>query len=282
MLGPGESVELKYKENSFISVGVDPVMKWYNWKEQKDYLKFIISTENFDANLLDFPGLNPPDIPIDNRHADNPYAEETPFSGNTKGWFTKQVELVFKNPAYNNITSEDLNAMLKKPETADFGLGLYFDVSDDQFDPVYKLKDGLQINNQKGFIGEKIIDIANWWSRKRRNQFYNQNILRFPERIRIVSEGDSWFQHPLVMDIIDHLHRIYNIYCVAAAGDTLRNYFSREKSNGEYFIDALDEKKPSFFLISGGGNDILGSQFRNYLINDGKMILSKVKTPNDF
>ena len=282
MLGPGESVELKYKENSFISLGVDPVMKWYNWKEQKDYLKFIISTENFDANLLDFPGLNPPDIPIDNRHADNPYAEETPFSGNTKGWFTKQVELVFKNPAYNNITSEDLNAMLKKPETADFGLGLYFDVSDDHFDPVYKLKDGLQVNNQKGFIGEKIIDIANWWSRRRRNQFYNQAILRFPDRIKIVSEGDSWFQHPLVMDIIDHLHRIYNIYCVAAAGDTLRNYFSREKSNGEYFIDALDEKKPSFFLISGGGNDILGAQFRNYIINDGQDHIVEGENPERF
>jgi len=46
------------------------------------------------------------------------------------------------------------------------------------------------------------------------------------------------------LDIIDHLHRVYNIYCVAAAGDTLRNYFSNKKNNGEYFLDALASGSP--------------------------------------
>jgi lysophospholipase L1-like esterase len=110
--------------------------------------------------------------------------------------------------------------------------------------------------------------VANWWARRQRNKYYDQVKKRFPDRLRIVSEGDSWFQHPLVLDIIDHLSRVYAIYCVSAAGDTLRNYLSNEKNNGEYFLDALDEPQPSFFLISGGGNDILGSQFRGFLADN--------------
>jgi lysophospholipase L1-like esterase len=90
-------------------------------------------------------------------------------------------------------------------------------------------------------------------------------VKEFPDRIKIVSEGDSWFQHPLVLDIIDHLHRVFNIYCVAAAGDTLRNYFSDQHKRGAYYLDAIENHQPEFFLISGGGNDILGSQFRTYL-----------------
>ena len=52
---------------------------------------------------------------------------------------------------------------------------------------------------------------------------------------------------------------------MSAAGDTLRNYLSGKKPNGEYYLDALDREKPAFFLISGGGNDILGSRFRSFL-----------------
>ncbi|MBV6652264.1 MAG: hypothetical protein KI786_00820, partial [Mameliella sp.] len=75
----------------------------------------------------------------------------------------------------------------------------------------------------------------------------------------------------------DHLSLSYNIYSRGAAGDEMRNYLM----SGEY-LDAFADlrsivteiaqskgespKQPSFFLISGGGNDILGDQFKDFLI----------------
>jgi len=69
---------------------------------------------------------------------------------------------------------------------------------------------------------------------------------------------------------------------VAAAGDTLRNYLSKEKKNGEYFLDAIEEHKPLFFLISGGGNDILGSQFRTYLVDSPDQNAPEGENPQRF
>ena len=284
MLSPGEIVELKYKDSSLLKIGLDKVMKWYNWNEQKDYLKFIISTDNFDSTLLDFAQLTGPDIPSVDRSIENEYNEEHINLNKRKGWYTKQVEVVLKNPEYNIISEDDLKNFLDDPKTSDFALGLYFNATLDGFESKYSLKPEIQVKNEikRGLISDKIIDIANWWSRRKRNSFYKQAITRFPDRIKIVSEGDSWFQHPLVLDIIDHLHRVYNIYCVAAAGDTLRNYFSNEKNNGEYFLDALEEKNPAFFLISGGGNDILGSQFRNYLVDQPGNNFPEGENPHRF
>ena len=284
MLVPGEIVELKYKDSSVLNIGLDNVMKWYNWKEQKDFLKFIVSTENFDVSLLDFDQLPGPDIPVINRRIENEYTDEQIDFNKGKGWCTKQIEIVLKNPEHNTISEDDLKTFLDDQKTCDFALGLYFNSEVDGFVSNNSLKPEIKIKNEikRGFISDKIIDIANWWSRRKRNNFYKQAVSRFPNRIKIVSEGDSWFQHPLVLDIIDHLHRVYNIYCVAAAGDTLRNYFSNEKNNGEYFLDALDEKSPEFFLISGGGNDILGSQFRNYLVDNPNNDLPEGVNPQRF
>jgi lysophospholipase L1-like esterase len=63
-----------------------------------------------------------------------------------------------------------------------------------------------------------------------------------------------------VIDTIDHLSKTYAIYCVAAAGDTLKNY----DIDGEW-LEAVQDKEPRFFLISGGGNDVLGEQFRDHI-----------------
>jgi hypothetical protein len=42
---------------------------------------------------------------------------------------------------------------------------------------------------------------------------------------RIVAEGDSWFDYPVGLDILDHLRRDYryDIFKVAESGDTLEN-----------------------------------------------------------
>jgi hypothetical protein len=57
---------------------------------------------------------------------------------------------------------------------------------------------------------------------------------------------------------------------------------SRDNRNGEYFLDALERINPAIFLISGGGNDILGSQFRSFLETDFATTESEGQNPKRF
>lgn len=274
LLEPGNSIDLKLEGNPLIPMETEEFMKWYNWKELTDHFKFIYSTTPFDVTSLAFDALPPPEMPGRAKKGAMRAARTTPKVDKAKGWSTKQFQLVSINPRYNKISNEDLQLFLDNEQTAFFALGLYFedatgDATEDGTNGLkstLKYKEGIEITEEtrSGVMG-LIIDIANYWARAKRNRWYDNALKKFPGRIKIVSEGDSWFQHPLVLDIIDHLHRVFNIYCVAAAGDTLRNYFSKQHTRGMYYLDAIEEHEPKIFLISGGGNDILGSQFQNYL-----------------
>jgi lysophospholipase L1-like esterase len=94
--------------------------------------------------------------------------------------------------------------------------------------------------------------------------------------VRIVAEGDSWFDYPLGLDILDNLKRQYGyeIFKVAEAGDTLENMvygteygdnFSRKTPAIRATLSAISEYKPRVFLFSGGGNDIAGPELESLL-----------------
>ena len=88
----------------------------------------------------------------------------------------------------------------------------------------------------------------------RRQEIYRRKIAAGWKGLRFVSEGDSWFQYPLVLrDIIDWLSDDYAILDFAAAGDTLANM----KRGILDIVDALKREKSHGFLLSGGGNDLL-------------------------
>lgn len=95
---------------------------------------------------------------------------------------------------------------------------------------------------------------------KRQDRFWDriQNNFRQEEgNIVAVAEGDSWFEHPFLQDIIDHINREKDIavFSLAYAGDWLDNILFQ----GEY-VDMLSVIKPDVFLVSGGGNDLLGDK----------------------
>jgi hypothetical protein len=96
-----------------------------------------------------------------------------------------------------------------------------------------------------------------------------------PQR-RVVAEGDSWFDYPVGLDILDHLKREYgyDIFKVAEAGDTLENMvygtefgsnFSRRTPPIEATLRAIEQYQPKVLLFSGGGNDIAGAELASYL-----------------
>lgn len=95
---------------------------------------------------------------------------------------------------------------------------------------------------------------------KRQDRFWDRIQSGFRENesnIVAVAEGDSWFEHPLLHDIIDHINREKHIavFSLAYAADWLDNILYQ----GEY-VDMLSVIKPDVFLVSGGGNDLLGDK----------------------
>ncbi len=77
-------------------------------------------------------------------------------------------------------------------------------------------------------------------------------------RLVILAEGDSWFNYPIILtDIIDRIgmEKDLAVYSIASGGDWLLNML-----NGREYIEELSVLHPDWFLISGGGNDLVGSR----------------------
>jgi lysophospholipase L1-like esterase len=111
---------------------------------------------------------------------------------------------------------------------------------------------------------------------------YRKAIGFFPERPRIISEGDSWFSYPLSINIARRLNLIEP-----------RCNWLRLEANGDEALDliqsaALDDRavqarighqerrltnllrdpvtRPGALLLSAGGNDIIGEGMADYLV----------------
>lgn len=93
-----------------------------------------------------------------------------------------------------------------------------------------------------------------WSIRKFRHTCFKRAIANGDTRVVLVSEGDSWFQHPYLCDVVDHLGKDYLIWSLGAVGDTVADMTGK---NAEY-MDGLyrwsDQVKG--FLFSAGGNDL--------------------------
>ncbi len=166
------------------------------------------------------------------------------------------------------ITYPKLKALLENEETFEATIEKYFDIDNtNPFFPNYKLKANVEIlegdeDGSKGFIKKMGLNLANNISRRRRYKKYKRMKRKNRDAIRIVSEGDSWFQHPLVKDIIDHLMDFgYVIKSLGAGGDELIDMYLREE-----FIEAILVEQPEFLLLSAGGNDVIGGNIV-YLFN---------------
>lgn len=268
-LDPGASAQLSYKGNTTIPMFLESHVRLYNWPKNVEYLQFIVSTTDLsnveELNLESLP--TPFTLKKKATMRSLGLGEEETDKGAAAAWTTQLLQLEFINPEYNTVRESELEAMLQDENLAEYALGNYFEVeTKPDLQPEYKLKSDVQLRqsdahlDEKGFIRDGLLNVANKTARLVRNSKYRIMRLRFPNAPKIVSEGDSWFQHPLVVDTIDHLSKVYPIFCVAAAGDTLQNY----DAEGEW-LEAVEDKEPTFFLISGGGNDVLGEQFRNHI-----------------
>lgn len=170
------------------------------------------------------------------------------------------------------LSYQELISLIENDETSDELLEHYFEIDEDESDCFFP---ELRINS--AFVFDDIGDIPNHSTasrgligafnrrarRKRRKKFDKKIEGGFDGTI-IVSEGDSWFQYPIKLDdVIDHLSDKdeFAIRSLGFAGDWLSNILEEEE-----YLDPIDRYKPKVFLISGGGNDLVGKRRLAWLL----------------
>ncbi|WP_295123019.1 caspase family protein [uncultured Chitinophaga sp.] len=264
----GETVSVGFKSRRTVSFTMDDYIREYNWSGTTEHLKFVVSTELFSADALQMEGLQEPYTLKDRtgnsrlrsgtRGLDGP---DEPRDLKLEGWTTQHLQIQLLNPLYNTIQASVLKALMEYDETAFYAAGLYYDVTLDKNGQPTELvlKEEITVVLDKGLLANFKIWAGNKVETLQRKKMYRK--LKDTGRIRIVAEGDSWFQYPiLVQDTLDHLYKVYAIRSFAEAGDTMENYMKDRE-----YLDAIKDEEVDIFLVSGGGNDILGSQFEGFL-----------------
>lgn len=174
------------------------------------------------------------------------------------------------------ISFDELKKMMEDTNIDDSDLAPYLviDGSSDPFAP-RMIPNPETVDIEEAMAGGLVdipLALANAWARARRHVRYDRLIASGDDkyRLKVVSEGDSWFQFPWPLtDVIDHLSNPffygsddvanYAIYSLGAGGDLLSS------SNGKPGIieqneipTALEKTGADIVLISIGGNDLLG------------------------
>lgn len=166
------------------------------------------------------------------------------------------------------ISLKDLNRMMADPNIDESDLRPFVELDDARSGP---MSPALRLNeetvdvpdtDEAGARAKVAVASFNFLSRNRRQADFHRRRARGYDGPVIVSEGDSWFQYPILLDdVIDHLLEDYPIMSLGAAGDTLSRIFQRDEFTrdvGRYDADIL--------LLSGAGNDLLaGGDLRRHL-----------------
>lgn len=118
------------------------------------------------------------------------------------------------------------------------------------FQPSYRVY--LRKGNELDSLGGGSMERLNRLWRVHRDEAFERNV-RDPNKPRILAIGDSWFHYPFGSDLLEWFVGQYALKTLASAGDII----SRMAGAREYapFVGTV---KPHFFMVSGGGNDILG------------------------
>ncbi|MEL6678479.1 MAG: D-Ala-D-Ala carboxypeptidase family metallohydrolase [Pseudomonadota bacterium] len=155
------------------------------------------------------------------------------------------------------ISLDELRKKLADPNTTEEELRQYFKLTDSSgpFAPDVEVDlDAVELpvgpdGTQRSAA---VVNLANNWARWRRSAKFIKRMEAGYDGPVLVSEGDSWFQYPLLLtDTIDHLSKPYAITSLGAAGDLLERMAKKRE-----YIGALEETRAPILLLSGGGNDL--------------------------
>jgi hypothetical protein len=177
------------------------------------------------------------------------------------------------------IRYDELKAMLMDPEIPDSKIAPYLKAVPEPggpFDPQFVPDPAkVEMTPTGDFDVESAIRWANSICRWRRQERFKNRIGQPGEaRPVLVSEGDSWFQFPfLIDDVIDQLNQDYLIWSLDAAGDSVDNMVNRSPEYMTKGLNLQKANKVAGFLFSAAGNDVIGKD------SDGKSVLSTLIKP---
>lgn len=116
-------------------------------------------------------------------------------------------------------------------------------------------------NASSGYLGR-----LNNLSQNRRNKKFIKKLKKNPLAIRVVAEGDSWFEHPVSDDVIDWIDHLGGkdtaIYSLARGGDFLTNILEERE-----YITELSIISPDVFLVSAGGIELVNHRRVALMVN---------------
>ncbi len=259
--GENKSIEIDAGKSKIFDqvIFIDHYMEVFNWERECANYKFIVNNHSdLNAEL--------PSILQNGLSEPYGYKGATRGGGMTNEFIFQERNAVFfskvllKNSYVNQISGD----LVKQQERynndeiiSPFIQRLYFDIDPKSINLKLKTKP----NN--GQFGKKRLKmwLGNTIDNYRRKRKFKQLLHKFPDKPVVVAEGDSWFLYPiLIKDTLDHLMTEYPIKSLAWAGDTLKNY----KKSGALLRD-VKELKPKYVMISGGGNDIVGTEIEHIL-----------------
>jgi hypothetical protein len=86
----------------------------------------------------------------------------------------------------------------------------------------------------------------------------------------VVSEGDSWFDYPFFLNVIDRIddEEMFAHFRLEASGDTVRNMIGTAAAVKNLRV-VIEEERPICLLFSGGGNDVASAANRGLLFRQG-------------
>jgi hypothetical protein len=152
----------------------------------------------------------------------------------------------------NTILPEELKALREKITAEDLS---------NIIQKIYDLNENhiFQISAVDAML-EKLNLKKNQARNARFNKKINKGFRQSPSTTKqiVLVEGDSWFNYPVILtDVIDRIcmEKDLAVYSVASGGDWLLNMLS-----GRQYVEELSVIHPDWFLISGGGNDLVGSR----------------------
>lgn len=167
-------------------------------------------------------------------------------------------------------TLEQLLESYATGEVDDRDLATWFQLDPERsgaFSPEFRSNPELRSARSGRGLGDSLINALNAASRRRRRLIYDQRRAGNFGGVHIVSEGDSWFQFPvLVKDTIDHLieDQSFAVLSLGAAGDTIESMVRR----GE-LVREVARRSPDIVLISAGGNDVLADGGLELRLSEG-------------
>ncbi|MDX8528045.1 hypothetical protein RFM68_26555 [Mesorhizobium sp. MSK_1335] len=160
------------------------------------------------------------------------------------------------------LSYRDFKAMVMDPHVPDSDIAPYLKAIPEASGPfaprVAPDPDKVYLTAEGQLDIQSAVDWGNAISRWRRHQAFNLAITDGVRKPVLVSEGDSWFQFPLLIeDVVDHLGKDYLIWSLDAGGDTADNMINQ---NPEYMpnLQAQKANHVKGYMFSGAGNDILG------------------------